>query len=147
MVFSDFLMRQYMLRLKEKDTTLYLKLEQQEIRPQFYAFRWLTLLLSQEFPLPGIKIHCNLYSAMAVNNKWHIFVPLLYRTFPSKERVKTLIVLTRYIIQAQRLWQVHSTITPRCKRLYSYIVVQPKCLSSEGSSASKLITFSPCHKS
>ncbi len=67
--FSDFLMRQYMLRLKEKDTTLYLKLEQQEIRPQFYAFRWLTLLLSQEFPLPGIKIHCNLYSAVSFNNK------------------------------------------------------------------------------
>ena len=27
--------------------------EQQDMQPQFYAFRWLTLLLSQEFPLPG----------------------------------------------------------------------------------------------
>ncbi len=42
-----------MKMLKKKDTTLYLKFEQQEIKPQFFAFRWLTLLLSQEFPLPG----------------------------------------------------------------------------------------------
>jgi hypothetical protein len=27
----------------------------QAIKPHYYAFRWITLLLSQEFPLPGRK--------------------------------------------------------------------------------------------
>ncbi|KAJ7307974.1 hypothetical protein JRQ81_008472 [Phrynocephalus forsythii] len=40
--------------LKEKDVELYLKLQEQNIRPQFFAFRWLTLLLSQEFLLPDV---------------------------------------------------------------------------------------------
>ena len=39
--------------LKYADVTLWLQLQHQEIRPQYYAFRWLTLLLSQEFELPG----------------------------------------------------------------------------------------------
>ncbi|XP_038601179.1 TBC1 domain family member 13 [Tachyglossus aculeatus] len=40
--------------LKEKDMALYLKLQDQNIKPQFFAFRWLTLLLSQEFLLPDV---------------------------------------------------------------------------------------------
>ncbi|XP_023556212.1 TBC1 domain family member 13 isoform X2 [Octodon degus] len=40
--------------LKERDVELYLKLQEQNIRPQFFAFRWLTLLLSQEFLLPDV---------------------------------------------------------------------------------------------
>ncbi|KFO05143.1 TBC1 domain family member 13, partial [Balearica regulorum gibbericeps] len=40
--------------LKEKDVELYLKLQEQNIKPQFFAFRWLTLLLSQEFLLPDV---------------------------------------------------------------------------------------------
>ncbi|XP_005992154.1 TBC1 domain family member 13 [Latimeria chalumnae] len=40
--------------LKEKDMDLYLKLLEQNIKPQFFTFRWLTLLLSQEFLLPEV---------------------------------------------------------------------------------------------
>uniref|UniRef100_A0A9L0SV53 TBC1 domain family member 13 n=1 Tax=Equus caballus TaxID=9796 RepID=A0A9L0SV53_HORSE len=40
--------------LKDKDVELYLKLQEQNIKPQFFAFRWLTLLLSQEFLLPDV---------------------------------------------------------------------------------------------
>ncbi|XP_075434737.1 TBC1 domain family member 13 isoform X2 [Ascaphus truei] len=40
--------------LKEKDVELYLKLQEQNIKPPFFAFRWLTLLLSQEFLLPDV---------------------------------------------------------------------------------------------
>ena len=47
------LMNKFMKRVKEKDTPLWCRLDQQELKPQFYAFRWLTLLLSQEFSLPG----------------------------------------------------------------------------------------------
>ncbi|XP_045785014.1 TBC1 domain family member 13 [Maniola jurtina] len=31
------------------------RLEKQELRPQYYSFRWLTLLLSQEFSLPDVE--------------------------------------------------------------------------------------------
>ena len=50
------LMSQMLTLLKKRDITLWLKLEEQDLKPQFYAFRWLTLLLSQEFPLPGIVL-------------------------------------------------------------------------------------------
>ncbi|XP_008842224.1 TBC1 domain family member 13 isoform X2 [Nannospalax galili] len=40
--------------LKDKDMELFLKLQEQNIKPQFFAFRWLTLLLSQEFLLPDV---------------------------------------------------------------------------------------------
>jgi len=47
------LMRKLDACLKANDVTVWLKLQQQDIKPQYYAFRWLTLLLSQEFDLPG----------------------------------------------------------------------------------------------
>ncbi|XP_075041250.1 TBC1 domain family member 13 [Mixophyes fleayi] len=40
--------------LKEEDEELYFKLQEQNIKPQFFTFRWLTLLLSQEFVLPDV---------------------------------------------------------------------------------------------
>jgi len=48
------LMRKFDDCLKASDVTVWLKLQQQDIKPQYYAFRWLTLLLSQEFELPGM---------------------------------------------------------------------------------------------
>ena len=49
-------MNYLMQMLKEKDTSLWLRMNKQQLQPQYFAFRWLTLLLSQEFPLPGIHI-------------------------------------------------------------------------------------------
>lgn len=40
--------------LKQKDPEVYERLEQQNLYPQYYSFRWLTLILSQEFPLPDV---------------------------------------------------------------------------------------------
>ncbi|KAG2469825.1 TBC13 protein, partial [Polypterus senegalus] len=49
--------------LKEKDMELYLRLQEQNIKPQYFTFRWLTLLLSQEFLLPDvIRIWDSLFS-------------------------------------------------------------------------------------
>ncbi|KAH3794002.1 hypothetical protein DPMN_147531 [Dreissena polymorpha] len=57
------LMDQLMSQLKEQDPTLWHKLQEQDLKPQFYAFRWLTLMLSQEFPLPDvIRIWDSLFS-------------------------------------------------------------------------------------
>ncbi|MCI4387040.1 hypothetical protein PGIGA_G00069420 [Pangasianodon gigas] len=49
--------------LKQKDLELYMKLQEQNIKPQYFTFRWLTLLLSQEFLLPDvIRIWDSLFS-------------------------------------------------------------------------------------
>lgn len=40
--------------LKKKDFQLWINLEEKQLNPQFYSFRWLTLLLSQEFELPDV---------------------------------------------------------------------------------------------
>lgn len=40
--------------LKRKDARVWAALERLGINPQFYSFRWLTLLLSQEFELPDV---------------------------------------------------------------------------------------------
>ena len=53
-------MERLMLLIEEKDVTLYRQFETQSIQPHFFAFRWLTLLFSQEFILPGIIIYNNI---------------------------------------------------------------------------------------
>jgi hypothetical protein len=45
---------QFHCLLQQKDPQLYEDLEAKKMNPQFYAFRWLTLLLSQEFELPDV---------------------------------------------------------------------------------------------
>ncbi|KAL6049275.1 TBC1 domain family member 13 [Balamuthia mandrillaris] len=40
--------------LKRRDLEVWQRLEDQQLVPQFYSFRWLTLLLSQEFELPDV---------------------------------------------------------------------------------------------
>lgn len=50
--------RQLMSRLMEKlnfvNPAIYIRLKLQKLHPEYYSFRWLTLLLSQEFPLPDV---------------------------------------------------------------------------------------------
>jgi len=48
------LMNRLMLKLKECDPQVWNRLKNLELEPQFFSFRWLTLLLSQEFNLPDI---------------------------------------------------------------------------------------------
>lgn len=40
--------------LEVKDVAVFNRLKDQGIFPQYYSFRWLTLILSQEFPLPDV---------------------------------------------------------------------------------------------
>ncbi|XP_036341724.1 TBC1 domain family member 13-like isoform X2 [Rhagoletis pomonella] len=49
-----FMMAKLAKMLKDKDPEVYFKLKEQELHPQYYSFRWITLLLSQEFPLPDV---------------------------------------------------------------------------------------------
>lgn len=50
------LMNRLMFMLHEHDLEVATRLDQQNIKPQFFAFRWLTLLLAQEFILPGKEV-------------------------------------------------------------------------------------------
>ena len=47
-------MRRLYNLIKSKSLTVHQVLEKQQLKPEYFAFRWLTLLLSQEFELPGI---------------------------------------------------------------------------------------------
>ncbi len=58
--------------LKEKDLEVWNRLRDQELYPQYYSFRWLTLMLSQEFPLPDV---CRIWdSVFADENRFKFLV-------------------------------------------------------------------------
>lgn len=58
--------------LKEKDIEVWNRLRDQELYPQYYSFRWLTLMLSQEFPLPDV---CRIWdSVFADENRFKFLV-------------------------------------------------------------------------
>jgi len=46
-------MHTLMTSLQRYDPQVFNTLVDQSMKPEFFAFRWLTLLLSQEFQLPG----------------------------------------------------------------------------------------------
>lgn len=48
-------MQKFLMLLKRIDQEIYDLFERQKLKPEFYAFRWLTLLLSQEFQLPDVQ--------------------------------------------------------------------------------------------
>ncbi|XP_068234933.1 TBC1 domain family member 13 [Palaemon carinicauda] len=48
------MMKRLMNNLKHHDHQLWNRLRLQDLEPQFFSFRWLTLLLSQEFDLPDV---------------------------------------------------------------------------------------------
>eukprot|EP00096_Caligus_rogercresseyi_P006661 TRINITY_DN2333_c0_g1_i2.p1 TRINITY_DN2333_c0_g1~~TRINITY_DN2333_c0_g1_i2.p1 ORF type:complete len:176 (-),score=43.25 TRINITY_DN2333_c0_g1_i2:217-744(-) len=48
------MMLKLMNRIKGYDSEIYSVLETQGLRPQYFSFRWLSLMLSQEFSLPDV---------------------------------------------------------------------------------------------
>ncbi|XP_064616309.1 TBC1 domain family member 13-like [Liolophura sinensis] len=49
-----YMMERMLMMLKKHDCRLFQLFETQEMKPQYFAFRWITLLLSQEFQLPDV---------------------------------------------------------------------------------------------
>ena len=47
-------MRRLFDLIKRSDPSIYATLVEQNMKPEYFAFRWLTLILSQEFPLPDV---------------------------------------------------------------------------------------------
>jgi len=50
----QYLIKKYSALLRHIDSSLWQNLEEKQLNPEFYSFRWLTLLLSQEFDLPDV---------------------------------------------------------------------------------------------
>ena len=42
--------------VRANDELVFIVLEKQSLKPEFFAFRWITLLLSQDFKLPGTPV-------------------------------------------------------------------------------------------
>ncbi|ESN95601.1 hypothetical protein HELRODRAFT_92779 [Helobdella robusta] len=58
-----FKLERFLNTLKSVDPEVWQKLHEQEIKPQFFAFRWFTILLTQEFILPDtLRIWDSLFS-------------------------------------------------------------------------------------
>lgn len=56
-------MSKFLQTLRELDPPLWQKLNDQDIKPQYFAFRWFTILLTQEFSLPDtLRIWDSLFS-------------------------------------------------------------------------------------
>ncbi|XP_030750418.1 TBC1 domain family member 13 [Sitophilus oryzae] len=57
------MMSRMLTQLKNNDLDVWLRFQQMDLKPQYYSFRWITLLLSQEFPLPDVlRIWDSLFS-------------------------------------------------------------------------------------
>lgn len=57
------MMTRMLTQLKNHDLDVWLRFQQLDLKPQYYSFRWITLLLSQEFPLPDVlRIWDSLFS-------------------------------------------------------------------------------------
>jgi hypothetical protein len=68
-------MQRFLMLLKKIDYEIHYLFEKQKIKPEFYAFRWLTLLLSQEFRLPDvIRIWDSLFADQERNFEFLLYI-------------------------------------------------------------------------
>ncbi|GFO09533.1 TBC1 domain family member 13-like [Plakobranchus ocellatus] len=113
-------MRKLTELVQKLDNPLYQRLEHQELKPQFYAFRWITLLLSQEFHLPDVlRIWDSLFSDP---NRFDFLIYLccamlmsirkdvLANDFPTNmklvQRIESMIDLQQVLCKARELSQL-----------------------------------------
>lgn len=68
-------MKKFGLMLKRMDEEIFNCFEEQKLKPEFYAFRWLTLLLSQEFHLPDVlRIWDSLFADSGENFEFILYI-------------------------------------------------------------------------
>lgn len=68
-------MQRFLTLLKQTDPLVHAQFERQKLKPEFYAFRWLTLLLSQEFRLPDvIRLWDSLFADQERNFEFLLYI-------------------------------------------------------------------------
>jgi hypothetical protein len=68
-------MQRFLMLLKKIDYDIHYLFEKQKLKPEFYAFRWLTLLLSQEFRLPDVlRIWDSLFADQERNFEFLLYI-------------------------------------------------------------------------
>lgn len=68
-------MQRLLMLLKKIDYDIHYLFEKQKVKPEFYAFRWLTLLLSQEFRLPDVlRIWDSLFADQERNFEFLLYI-------------------------------------------------------------------------
>jgi hypothetical protein len=68
-------MQKFLMLLNKIDNEIYELFEKQKLKPEFYAFRWLTLLLSQEFQLPDVlRIWDSLFADQERNFEFLLYI-------------------------------------------------------------------------
>jgi len=94
-------MNSLMMLLKDNDPQLHTALTERNIKPQFFSFRWLTLLLSQEFLYPEVQ------------RLWDSF-------FADSERFKFLLYFCCAMLVAQRTRLINGDFIDNMKVLQRY---------------------------
>ncbi len=68
-------MQRFSMLLKKTDKEIHELFEKTKLKPEFYAFRWLTLLLSQEFHLPDVlRLWDSLFADQEKNFEFLLYI-------------------------------------------------------------------------
>jgi hypothetical protein len=68
-------MQKFLILLRKTDHEITELFEKQTLKPEFYSFRWLTLLLSQEFQLPDVlRIWDSLFADQGQNFEFLYYI-------------------------------------------------------------------------
>ena len=101
--------------VKKQDAALQTSLEEKGIKPMFYAFRWSTCLLSQEFPLPDlIRLWDSLFSKDDRKRYLPAFLFIAFFIF------RTQGVVSRFGYLTFRCF--YAVATPKAMHVYKLIV-------------------------
>jgi hypothetical protein len=115
-------MRQMESLLRVHRPAIAAALEDMSLKPQFYSFRWLTLLLSQEFKLPGwwhlapppLAFGVLPWSLVQLTDRvlWHVLVVVIVSRadvmriwdtlFSSQDRLGTLVFVCVALLEVSR---------------------------------------------
>ena len=114
------IMVRFMDTLKARDFQTHARLQEQDLKPQFFAFRWLTLMLSQEFALPDVlriwdsllsdETRCDLLIEVCVAMIMLVREKVMVQEFP--ENMK--------LLQVRRLSYPLASPSCCCRHIYNF---------------------------
>jgi hypothetical protein len=85
-------MQKFLMLLKITDNSIYDLFEKQKLKPEYYAFRWLTLLLSQEFQLPDVlRIWDSLFADQERNFEFLLYICCAMVMYVNRLNLQTLV--------------------------------------------------------
>ena len=109
-------MQRFLMLLKKTDDQIYYTFEKQKLKPEFYAFRWLTLLLSQEFRLPDVlRLWDSLFADQERNFEFLLYICSAMIVYVARSMPQTTSTCVCSSLQRHRL--IHGSESQNIKLL------------------------------